>query len=73
LLPVPARYRDRVLTKLNWIEFWLLPSFLYRSGATPKGRAESWSIIGTLVPQIAPYVAYKFWCAKPVGGLRDGS
>jgi hypothetical protein len=57
---VPARYSDCVVTKFVWVEFWLLPSFLYRSGATPKERAESWSIIETLVPQIAPFVAYNF-------------
>ena len=42
--PVPARYSDRVFTKLNWVEFW----FSLRSPAaqeqTPKGRAESRSV-----------------------------
>jgi len=33
LLPVPARYSDRVFTKFNWIEFLVLPSFLDRSRA----------------------------------------
>ena len=61
LLPVPARYSDRVLTKLNWVEFLALRSVPHRSGANPEeGEPRAGQSYGTLVSQILLYVAHNF-------------